>query len=209
MSRRSLWRRATFILHPVGNSDADGGSKPREGDRDHGAYQEGNAYHRIEAKESDIDPFKAAAAGDPVFEEEAGEDDQEGDKVGNPEAGEQSVDREQAPHKQVDKEGKLKRVFWAPADDEGMEAVGAVEVVVLDGIDDVEADQPADDGEREDDGRDVELPADGEPSADGSEGEGDAEVDVGEVGEALRERIKTDDGEGDGGEKEAEPVDEV
>jgi hypothetical protein len=50
----------------------------------------------------------------------------------------------------MDEEGELQRILRAPAHDQGMKAVGAVEFVILDGVNDVESDQPADNSQRED-----------------------------------------------------------
>ena len=88
-----------------------------------------------------------------------------------------------------------------------------VEFVVLQGVDQVESDEPEDDGEREQEDLHPLQPghggaADGEPGADGSKGEGEAEEDMGEIGESFRERIEADDGKSDGGEPETHRIDE-
>lgn len=120
-----------------------------------------------------------------MFEKERDENEQRADVKGDAEAVEEAENDEQAPHHEVNEEGELEGVLGSPADHERVEVVFAVEVVILNGVDDVEADEPADDSKPKDDGDDVDGSTDGEPGADGSEREGDAEVDVGEVGEAF------------------------
>lgn len=153
-----------------------------------------------------------------MLEEQADENDHEACRVGHTEAGKQSEDGEEAPHEHMGEEGGLEGVAGAPADDERVEVMGSVEFVVLEGIDDIEPDEPEDDGGGEDEGEDGALlwgpesevgAVDGEPGADGCEGEGDTEVEVGEVGEAFSEGVEADGDEGDGGEGEADGVEEV
>jgi hypothetical protein len=71
-----------------------------------------------------------------------------------------------------------------------------VKFVVLAGVEDVEAGDPADDSRGEQQDGEAEGLGHGNPCADGGEAERRAEHVVGEVGEALGEAVTQEDGEG-------------
>src|ERR1044071_4918520 len=104
-----------------------------------------------------------------------------------------------------------------------MEAVGPIEFIVLEGVNDVEADEPEDHGGSKDQGKEgapgrreppvfdrekVKAARDGEPGPDGRQGQGQAEVDMGEIGEAFGQRIEADEEEGDRREVETGAVEQ-
>ncbi len=87
-----------------------------------------------------------------------------------------------------------------------LDAVGAVEVHVADGVEDVEAGGERRDDGVEEDGFPCELAGDADPAAGGGDGEGHAEGEVGQPREALDRRVADDEEGADGGEGEGERV---
>src|SRR5689334_4065625 len=89
---------------------------------------------------------------------------------------------------------------------EAEEAFGAIELVVLTGVDDVEAGGPKGDGGGEPQNSRVERAADGDPGGGRCDAEREAEHQMRERREALGEGVEEDDGERGGREVEAERV---
>ena len=54
-----------------------------EDDLGHGDREEDDADNRIQPKEGDIDPVQATAAGDPMLQDQAADDDHPADEVGD------------------------------------------------------------------------------------------------------------------------------
>ena len=121
-------------------------------------------------------------------------------------------------------EGRAQGVERPPRDDDGAQADAFVELVILQRVDDVEADQPKHDRDREQDREEaavrerdrtiaqrkqIEAPAHREPRAQRREREREAEPDVRVVGEAFRERVKADEKQRDGREVEAKGIQEI
>src|SRR6266536_5958215 len=88
-----------------------------------------------------------------------------------------------------------------------MQAVCTIEFVVLQRVDDVEADQPEDDGSGQNEGEKgallqhqpavfnrekVQAALDRQPGANRGQRQGNAEIDMSEIGKALGQRIETD-----------------
>lgn len=143
-----------------------------------------------------------------MFEEKAHEYDHQANKVWHAKLRNQTEESEKAPHDNVREESELKGVLRSPADNERMEFVGAVEVVVLKGVDDVESNEPTDDREGEKDRSEMKIAANSQPCAEWSQRKGDAEVDMSEVGETFGERVKANDREGHGRKNKTDEVDE-
>ena len=53
---------------------------------------------------------------------------------------------QQAPHQHVGQKRSLERIFRSPGDHEGMQTLALIEFVVLQGVDNIESDEPEHDG---------------------------------------------------------------
>src|ERR1035438_8361976 len=62
--------------------------------------------------------------------------------ISQPEASQQPKRDQQAPHHQMGKERCRQRVFYSPAHDQRMQSLFSIEFVILQGVYDVETDQP-------------------------------------------------------------------
>ena len=91
---------------------------------------------------------------------------------------------------------------------ERMQPLGAIEFMILRGVNDVEPGHPQQHRQRENQRRKIEMPAHGEPCADGRNGKREAEKEVAEMREPLRERIEKHNRERHGREPEAQRIDE-
>ena len=101
-----------------------------------------------------MDPVQASPPGQPMLEQQAEEYDHQPAEVCHAKSRKQPEEEEEDPHQKMAEEGGFEGVVGAPADDEGVETVFAVEFVILQGIDHVETDQPEDHGGGEDGGED-------------------------------------------------------
>src|SRR6266516_5905203 len=119
---------------------------------------------------------------------------------------------------------RLQRVLRAPANDQRMQAVLAVELVVLQRVDHVETDQPKHDGRRQYDRQKgallqdqpaifdwekVEGSFDREPRAQRRQGQSQTEENVREIREAFGQRIKADTKQRNRRKVKTDSVDEV
>ena len=77
-----------------------------------------------------------------MLQPEAGGDDHHADPVGHFECGQQAEDHEQDEHDNMHEKGGVQRIGRAPAHDDGVQFVRAVELKILNGVNDVEPDQP-------------------------------------------------------------------
>src|SRR5205807_266442 len=125
---------------------------------------------------------------------------------------------------QVRQQGRLLRVLRAPANDQRMQAVLAVEFVVLQRVNDVETDQPKHDSSRHYDRQKgtllqdqpalldrekIETSFDREPRANGREGKSQAEENVREIREAFGQRIKAHRKQGNRRKVKTDWIDEI
>src|SRR6266581_1173165 len=94
------------------------------------------------SEERSVDPLQTASPGQPMFQQQAAQNDDQRDQVCHAEHAKQSEGGQQAPHQEVRQESRLQRVLRTPPNDQRMQAVPAVELVVLQCVDNVEADQP-------------------------------------------------------------------
>ena len=105
-----------------------------------------------------------------------------------------------------------------------MQAVCAVEFIVLQRVNDVEANEPEDNGPGQNqgkegaflqqepsvfDGEKIKAALDRQPGADGGQRQGEAEINVSEIREAFGQRIKANQEKRHGRKIETSPVDEV
>src|SRR5437667_10869696 len=104
-------------------------------------------------------------------------------------------------------ESGFQRVVRTPANDQRMQAMFSVELIVLERVDDIEADEPKDDGHGQDqgkecallenqpsifDGKELEAAFERQPRAEGRERQGEAEEEEGKISHALGVSGKTD-----------------
>lgn len=196
--------------------------------------EENHADHRVEAEERFLRPLHAAPAHQPVFKAQQDHDDQHSDPVRETEAREQSQKDQQSEHQDVREQSGLQGVVWPPAHDERMQFVSAVKIVILNGVDHVEADEPEEHHDGHGGGQqravaqvaqhllepmparrvgggvdELEAARHGNPRAHRRQCEREAQHHVGEIGEAFGEGVKENHRQCRGGQHEAKWVDEI
>ena len=109
--------------------------------------------------------------------------------------------------------GETERAGDSEPHGDAVEAGASVDVVVLAGVDDVEAGDPGGYGGAEDEGGEQvggmgehDVAADRDPGGDRREAEGGAEPEVGERGESFGVAVAGEEGEHGDGEEERQPV---
>ena len=76
--------------------------------------QKNGAYDGVKTEERDVDPVQAAAAGNPMFQHQAADDDHPADEIRDAEPAEQTERQQQAAHDQVREKRRLQRVLLSP-----------------------------------------------------------------------------------------------
>ena len=77
-----------------------------------------------------------------MFKDETAEDDEPADEIGDAKAAKEAKGDQYSAHDHVGQKGGPQGVFRAPSYDERMQAVRFVEFIILEGVNDVESDQP-------------------------------------------------------------------
>src|SRR3954470_1253866 len=116
-----------------------------------GHDEEHRADERVQAEERDVDPVEASSFGDEMFQHDAQHDDDPSDDEGEPESAQHPEGKQQAAHNHVSEECGLQSVLRPPGNYQRMEALFAVEFIILQGVDNVETNQPQNHRERKHD----------------------------------------------------------
>src|ERR1035437_360781 len=114
-------------------------------------HQKNPTNECIQPEERHVDPVQAAAARNPMFQREAAEDDEPADEIRDAEMAEQPEREQHSAYRHVREKRRLQSVLRPPRDDERTQAVCFVELVILQRVNDVEADEPQHDGQCEND----------------------------------------------------------
>ena len=173
--------------------------------------QKNRAHQRVEPKKGDVDPVQTASPRDPMFHHQAADDDDPADDVRDAEVAQETKRQQQSAHDEVRDERRAQGVLRPPRHDERAQSLRLVELVILQRVDDVEADEPQHHGERERGhlhnfqcGNLRALHR--QPRADGREREREAEENVCVIREPFRDRVKADDKQRDGRKHETKQV---
>ncbi len=169
---------------------------PPENPLRHNHDKKDGAHHGIKAEEGDIDPIQTAPARNPVFQHEARHNDGPTHEVGDAKSAQQTEREEQAAHDEVREERGGERVLRSPSHDERTQPVAAVEFVILQRVDDVEAHEPQNHRRRQHQHlqplqrRNIRS-LHRQPRAHGRQRQREAEKDMRVIREALGQRIET------------------
>ena len=172
------------------------------------SHEEGEDHgdHAVHGEESGVEIGKIVWLDEGMFvEQEQRDSDNAGEReFAESEGGEQGDQQEQ--HDQVEGARDPESAGDAEVAGDGVESGVAVELEILAGVEDVEAGDPEGHGGSKNNDARVEGSANGNPGGGGRDAEGKTEHEVRPAGEALRVRVKEQDGKGGRGQPEREAI---
>ncbi len=183
--------------------DHDGGRQQDVGDSAEG---EDDGDESVRREKGGVDPGEVSGLDDDVLVQESGRGREDSGGKESASSREAPDGEKQRNHRRVERGRDGERRPRPPARRQGFQPGAAIVVLVLEGVEDIEAGRPEENREPEEDGSPREASADGDPRPDGRERQTQAEDEVRKPGEALRVGIEEKKRERRGREGEGQAI---